>query len=225
MEKILEVKNVYKIYKAGNLETYALNNVSLCGEKGEFIVLSGPSGSGKTTLLNLIGSLDKPSKGEIIIDGENIATKSRFALSKFRLLKLGFIFQSYNLFPVLTAYENVAMPLQMQGIASKEVKERVINALSDVGLKDLANRKPNQLSGGQQQRVAVARALVSNPSIVLGDEPTANLDGTTAENLIELMKNMKTKYNTTFVVSSHDTRVIKHAERIIKLEDGKIINN
>jgi putative ABC transport system ATP-binding protein len=221
---MIEVKNITKKYVQGKLENFALKGVSFNVNLGEFAVLSGPSGSGKSTALNILGSLDAASSGNIFIDGEDITVKSSFELSEFRLQKLGFIFQSYNLFPVLTAIENVCIPLQLKGYSKKDREEMAMEVLEDVGLKGFEKRKPMELSGGQQQRVAVARALVSKPKLILGDEPTANLDTKNAQGLIELMKDMKNKYKTTIVVSSHDEDVIKQAEKSIHLRDGLVVN-
>jgi putative ABC transport system ATP-binding protein len=221
---MIEVKNVTKKYVQGKLENFALKGVSFSVNLGEFAVLSGPSGSGKSTALNILGSLDAASSGNIFIDGEDITVKSSFELSEFRLQKLGFIFQSYNLFPVLNAIENVCIPLQLKGYSKKDREEMAMEVLADVGLSGFEKRKPMELSGGQQQRVAVARALVSKPKLILGDEPTANLDTKNAQGLIELMKDMKNKYKTTIVVSSHDEDVIKQAEKSIHLRDGLVVN-
>jgi|694.fasta_scaffold81869_4 putative ABC transport system ATP-binding protein len=221
---MIEVKNVTKKYVQGKLENFALKGVSFSVNLGEFAVLSGPSGSGKSTALNILGSLDAASSGNVFIDGEDITVKSSFELSEFRLQKLGFIFQSYNLFPVLNAIENVCIPLQLKGYSKKDREEMAMEVLADVGLSGFEKRKPMELSGGQQQRVAVARALVSKPKLILGDEPTANLDTKNAQGLIELMKDMKNKYKTTIVVSSHDEDVIKQAEKSIHLRDGLVVN-
>ena len=221
---MIEVKNVTKKYVQGKLENFALKGVSFSVNLGEFAVLSGPSGSGKSTALNILGSLDAASSGNIFIDGEDITVKSSFELSEFRLQKLGFIFQSYNLFPVLNAIENVCIPLQLKGYSKKDREEMAMEVLADVGLSGFEKRKPMELSGGQQQRVAVARALVSKPKLILGYEPTANLDTKNAQGLIELMKDMKNKYKTTIVVSSHDEDVIKQAEKSIHLRDGLVVN-
>jgi putative ABC transport system ATP-binding protein len=221
---MIEVKNVTKKYVQGKLENFALKGVSFSVNLGEFAVLSGPSGSGKSTALNILGSLDAASSGNVFIDGEDITVKSSFELSEFRLQKLGFIFQSYNLFPVLNAIENVCIPLQLKGYSKKDREEMAMEVLADVGLSGFEKRKPMELSGGQQQRVAVARALVSKPKLILGDEPTANLDTKNAQGLIELMKDMKNKYKTTIVVSSHDEDVIKQAEKSIHLRDGVVVN-
>ena len=224
MSQVIEVKNVTKIYKQGKIAIYALKGVNLTIDKEDFVVLSGPSGSGKSTLLNIIGSLDNASSGEVIVEGHNISKMTASELADFRLNNMGFIFQSYNLFPVLNALENVGLGLELKGLPKKEILDLVMEALEDVGLKDYAKRKPNELSGGQQQRVAVARALVSKPRLIFGDEPTANLDSKNSESLIELMKEMQSKYKTTVVLSTHDEMVLSKAKRIIKLIDGSVVN-
>ncbi len=221
---VIAIKNITKIYKQNKIETRALNNVNLEINNKELTVFYGPSGSGKTTLLNIIGSLDSPSSGSLEINGEDITKMSSTKLSKFRLENIGFVFQSYNLFPVLTALENVGIGLELKGLSKDEVHERSLKALKDVGLKEFYKRKPKELSGGQQQRVAVARALVGKPSLILGDEPTANLDSKNSESLIETLKEMKEKYNTTVILSSHDEMVIKKAERAIMLKDGAVVS-
>lgn len=221
---VIAIKNITKIYKQNKIETRALNNVNLEINNKELTVFYGPSGSGKTTLLNIIGSLDSPSSGSLEINGKDITKMSSTKLSKFRLENIGFVFQSYNLFPVLTALENVGIGLELKGLSKDEVHERSLKALKDVGLKEFYKRKPKELSGGQQQRVAVARALVGKPSLILGDEPTANLDSKNSESLIETLKEMKEKYNTTVILSSHDEMVIKKAERAIMLKDGAVVS-
>jgi putative ABC transport system ATP-binding protein len=224
MENLIKVIDVKRKYMQGKIEVNALNGVNLTIKSGGFVVLSGPSGSGKSTLLNILGTLDKATSGQIIINNNDISQMSAHQLADFRLHNLGFIFQSYNLFPVLTALENVSLSLELKGLNKKEINEKALKVLEDVGLKDYINRKPKELSGGQQQRVAVARALVGNPSLILADEPTANLDSKNSELLIALMKDMKNKYNTTIVVSSHDNMVVEQAETIVKLKDGIIID-
>ncbi len=219
---MLEVKNLVRKYVQGNIEVLAVNDVSFKIERTSFVVLAGPSGSGKTTILNMIGSLDRPTSGEIIVDDENIVGKSSGYLAKFRLQKLGFVFQSYNIFPTLNAVENVELPLILKGLSKEEARSRAIDMLKRVSLDKLEKRFPSELSGGQQQRVAVARAFALKPRIILGDEPTANLDGATAENLIDLIKELKNDYDITFLVSSHDKRVIDRSERVLYLEDGKL---
>jgi len=186
-EPVVQCTDVSKVYKQGLIEVHALTDINFQANKGEFICLSGPSGSGKSTLLNMIGGLDTPSSGEIIIDGEEIDTLNKSELADMRLHKIGFVFQAYNLIPVLTAQENIEMVMQMQGIDKSERNTKALNILKEVGLEGLENRKPPELSGGQQQRVAVARAIVSKPKLVLADEPTANLDSITANKLIDLM--------------------------------------
>ncbi len=224
MVKIITATDVKRTYKQGKIEVSALDGVSFEVEKGSFLVLSGPSGSGKSTLLNILGTLDQATSGQIIINNKDISKMSKSDLANFRLQNLGFIFQSYNLFPVLSALENVSLSLDLKGIPKKEAIELSMQVLTDVGLQDYAKRKPKELSGGQQQRVAVARALVGKPSLILADEPTANLDSKNSELLIKLMKDMKNKYDTTIVVSSHDQMVVSEAEVVIKLKDGKIVN-
>ncbi len=219
---MLEVKNLVRKYVQGNMEILAVNDVSFKIERTSFVVLAGPSGSGKTTILNMIGSLDRPTSGEIIVDGDNIVGKSSSYLAKFRLAKLGFVFQSYNIFPTLNAIENVELPLILRGLSKEEARTRALDMLKRVSLDKLEKRFPSELSGGQQQRVAVARAFALKPRIILGDEPTANLDGATAESLVDLIKELKTDYDITFLVSSHDKRVIDRSERVLYLEDGKL---
>ena len=218
----IQVKNVCKIYKQGKIENYALNNISFDVPKEKVIVLYGPSGSGKTTMLNIIGSLDSATSGSVLVNGEDITKKSSSELARFRLENLGFIFQSYNLFPVLSALENVGLPLELRGIKKDEIHVRSLQALADMGIAEFANRKPKDMSGGQQQRVAVARALVAKPNLILGDEPTANLDSKNSESLIALLKEMQVKYKTTVVIASHDEMVINQADMKIKLKDGQI---
>lgn len=224
-EIIVQVREVSKIYKQGDIEVHALNQVSLDLYRGGFSVLAGPSGSGKTTLLNLIGALDAPTKGTITVDGNRLDDVRERDLAELRLRRFGFVFQAYNLIPVLSAYENAEYVLVLQGVAPKERKERVMAILAAVGLQGLENRRPNQLSGGQQQRVAVARALAAGPSVVLADEPTANLDTTTGGELIDLMHELNEARNVSFVISSHDPKVIDRADRVIRLCDGVIVSD
>lgn len=219
---IVETKNLTKQYNQGNSIVNALDDVSLKIVKGEFAAISGPSGSGKTTLLNLVGGLDLPDSGEIIIDGENYKNLSKSKLAELRLNKIGFVFQAYNLIPVLSARENVDYILRLKHFDKKERKVKVENILEEVGLKDQMDRRPSELSGGQQQRVAVARAVVSGPAIVLADEPTANLDSTTGENLLKMMLKMNNDHEVTFIFSTHDKMVMDYAKRIISIKDGKI---
>lgn len=227
--KILEVKDLKKIYYQGKMEIAALGGINLNMEKGEFTAIAGPSGSGKTTFLNLISGLDSPTSGEIILDNQNIGKLSAADLSKIRLYKIGFIFQSYNLIPVLTAIENVEFVMLLQGIDAKIRHDRAIKILKDVGLENYINQHPLDLSGGQQQRVAVARAIVNEPAIVIADEPTANLDSGTARDLLKLMKRLNKEKGITFIFSTHDKMVMEQANRLIILKDGLItednINN
>lgn len=222
MSQVVVCEKVCKIFEQGLIKVNALTDIDLVVESGDFICLSGPSGSGKSTLLNLIGGLDTPTSGEVFIDGEEIDELDKGALAELRLHKIGFVFQAYNLIPVLTAQENVEMVMQMQGVHKSERNQRARSILKEVGLEGMENRRPAELSGGQQQRVAVARAIVSNPSLVLADEPTANLDSHTAENLLDLMRRMNEQYNTTFILSTHDPMVMKRARRLVKLHDGMI---
>lgn len=222
---VIETKNLFKIYHEGDLPVYALNGVNLVIEKGEFTAIVGPSGSGKTTLLNIIGGLDAPSNGNIIISGTDISTFSENQMVDFRMNHIGFVFQSYNLIPVLTARENVEFVLLLQKVPKKVMEERAISLLKRVGLSDKIDKKPSNLSGGQQQRIAVARALASRPSFILADEPTANLDSKSTENLLDLMAEMNREEEATFIFATHDQRVINKARRVITLEDGKIISD
>lgn len=219
----IALKQVSKDYGAEQVKVAALRNINLNINKGEFTVLAGPSGSGKTTLLNLIGCLDQPSSGEVLIDGVNIARLESNSQADFRRDKLGFIFQAYNLIPVLTVFENTEFPLTLVNKYTKaERRERVNRILAEVGLEKLANRRPAELSGGQQQRVAIARALVKEPAVILADEPTANLDSVTGEAILNLMRELNQKKKVTFVFSSHDHKVIEQAKRVVWLRDGMI---
>ncbi len=222
---LIKVNSVNKIYNDNGIPVQALKNISLEINKGDFMVLAGPSGSGKTTLLNLIGALDFPTSGEIVFNNNNLSKKSKAELSELRLKKMGFIFQAYNLIPVLTAAENIEFSLMLLGIPEKERRNRTLNLLDELGIKNLANKMPNEMSGGQQQRVAVARAIINTPEIVLADEPTANLDSTTGSNLLNLMQKMNEEKNITFIFSSHDTQVIQRAKKLVVLKDGEIYEN
>lgn len=222
---IIEVKNITKVYEETEVKVNAVNGINISFERGEFAAIVGPSGSGKTTLLNMIGGLDDPTSGEIFIDGVNINKLKSKKLIDFRMRNIGFVFQSYNLIPVLTAKENVEFIMQLQGKSKKERNKRTKELLSCVGLEDRMNSRPNKLSGGQQQRVAVARALASKPKFILADEPTANLDSKSTENLLDIMKQLNEEENITFIFSTHDARVVKKARRIITVEDGKIISD
>ena len=219
---LIEIKEIDKIYNTTPIAVHAVNNVSLNIEKKEFAAIVGPSGSGKTTLLNIVGGLDKPTNGKVIIDGVDISTLSSGKLIDYRLNHIGFVFQAYNLIPVLTAIENVEFIMLLQGIDKKKREDRAKELLEAVGLQDRIDTRPAQLSGGQQQRVAVARALASRPAFVLADEPTANLDSASAESLLDLMEELNEKYEMTFIFSTHDARVMKRAHRIVTLVDGKI---
>ncbi|AZQ65403.1 ABC transporter ATP-binding protein [Flammeovirga pectinis] len=219
---IIEIKNVTKRFPVGETEFTALSNIKLDIKKGEFTGLIGPSGSGKTTLLNLVGALDEPSEGEILISGKNVAAKSDEESAQLRNEHIGFIFQSYNLLPVYTIFENVEFPLLLQKQSKGERKAAVMQALEWVGLADIANKKPSQISGGQAQRVAIARSIVKKPDIVLADEPTANLDSTNAYKIMDILKKLNKDLGITFVFSSHDTKVIEYLSRVISLEDGKV---
>ena len=217
---LLKVEHISKSYRQGEIEVKALTDVNLSFEKGEFSALVGPSGSGKTTLLNLIGGLDSPTSGNILLNSTNLSELNEQALSEFRLFQIGFIFQAYNLVPVLSALENVELVMVLQNVPTHERRERAEHYLQMVGLKELMNRRPGALSGGQQQRVAVARALAAKPKLVLADEPTANLDSENASALLDIMHNLAKEEQTTFIFSTHDVRVMERAERIITLHDG-----
>jgi len=212
-----------KFFQQGDFVIKALDHVSLDIEKGSFICLSGPSGSGKTTLLNAIGGLDKLDSGEVHFDGRRVDKLGKGPMADLRLHHIGFVFQAYNLIPVLTARENVEFVMQVQGISVKERREKSYAILREVGLEGMENRYPAQLSGGQQQRVAVARAIVSQPKLVLADEPTANLDSETATQLMDLLRELNEHHKVTFLIATHDERVMRYAKRLIRMQDGKII--
>ena len=222
---VIETNNLIKIYQQGDIEVKALNDVSINFQQGEFTAIVGPSGSGKTTFLNSIGGLDTPTSGKVLINNTDITNLKSNELIDFRLRNIGFVFQAYNLIPVLTAKENVEFIMLMQGDSASDRKSRAEELLNAVGLSDQINRRPGQLSGGQQQRVAVARALASKPKFVLADEPTANLDSTSTSNLLDIMHSLNKEENMTFIFSTHDQRVIDRAQRIITLEDGKILSD
>jgi putative ABC transport system ATP-binding protein len=219
---IIEVRNITKIYNKEHVPVHALNGIDLGITKGEFTAIVGPSGSGKTTLLNVIGGLDEPTEGSVSINGTDMFSLSDKKLIDFRLHHIGFVFQAYNLIPVLTALENVIFILQMQGRPHKECIERGMELLNEVGLEDKVNKRPSELSGGQQQRVAVARALASKPDFVLADEPTANLDSVSTSELLDMMLRLNENGDTTFIFSTHDQRVVERAKRVVTLVDGKI---
>lgn len=220
--KLIELYSVTKIYDETLVPVKAIDNVNLQIDKGEFTAIVGPSGSGKTTLLNLIGGLDQPTSGKIVVDGTDISTYKEDELINFRLHHIGFVFQAYNLIPVFTAKENVEFIMLLQNISKQQRQKRAEEFLEAVGLKDRMNNFPTELSGGQQQRVAVARALASTPSFVLADEPTANLDSSSAESLLDLMERLNKEHNMTFIFSTHDEKVIRRAHRVVQLRDGKI---
>ncbi|MCD6164887.1 MAG: ABC transporter ATP-binding protein [Candidatus Odinarchaeota archaeon] len=222
-EVVVETIDLCKVYRMGLTEIHALKNVNLKVYRGEMVAVVGPSGSGKTTLLNLIGTLDKPTSGKIYIDGEDITTKSEKELTLLRRRKIGFVFQFYNLIPVLTAYENVELPLLISGVPKKEREERVRRLLEMVGLEDRMNHRPDELSGGEQQRVAIARALVNNPSIILADEPTGDLDTETGLMVVQLMRKLAKEEDSTVIMVTHDPQISEIADRIIYLRDGRII--
>lgn len=221
-ETIVELKHVRKTYQQGKIKVNAVDDVSLAIHKGDFATLCGPSGSGKTSILNLIGGLDTVSEGQVILENTDLSTLSNTALSNIRKSRIGFVFQSYNLIPVMTAYENAAFVLELQGISKTDCQQRVMQTLADVGLAGLENRRPDEMSGGQQQRVAIARAIVTHPAIVLADEPTANVDSHTAESLLDLMQTLNEQHGITFLFSTHDQRVIDRAKRVIYIKDGHI---
>lgn len=216
---------ISRIFKQGDLEVVGLDKVSIEIEQGEFVCLVAPSGGGKTTLLNAIGGLDRPDAGEIWVAGQRIDKLGKSALAEMRLNNIGFVFQAYNLIPVLTARENVEFVMQVQGIPAEERRRKSEAILAEVGLEGLEDRRPAKMSGGQQQRVAVARAIVSEPAMVLADEPTANLDSHTAEQLMELFVSLNKKHNTTFIIATHDQRVMAYARRIVRMLDGRIVED
>lgn len=222
MKTVIKTTDLSKIYNGGAAEVHALKNINLEFKQGEFTAIVGPSGSGKTTFLNVIGGLDKPTGGHIYIDGVDLATMKESKLFDFRLRHIGFVFQAYNLIPVLTAMENVSFIMLLQKKSKDEMEKRAKEMLEQVGLADKLNVRPSQLSGGQQQRVAVARALASKPDFVLADEPTANLDTQSAFNLLDIMARLNKEENVTMIFSTHDQRVIDRASRVIKLVDGAV---
>ncbi len=222
---IIQISDLHKVYDETKVPVYALNGVDLTIEEGEFTAIVGPSGSGKTTLLNMIGGLDKPTKGEVVIDGTKVGSLKPRKLIDFRLHNIGFVFQAYNLIPVLTAIENVAFIMQLQGQSKDKRHRRAMELLEAVGIGDKADQRPGNLSGGQQQRVAVARALASEPKFILADEPTANLDSTSTNELLDIMLRMKEESNITFLFSTHDKRVMDKAKRIVTIDDGKVASD
>lgn len=225
MGTVIQVDEIYKIYSEGDTEVRAVDGVSLEIHEGEFTAIVGPSGSGKTTLLNLIGGLDHPTQGSVHINGTDISELTDNEMIDFRLRNIGFVFQAYNLLPVLTAEENTGFIMQLQKRPKSEIKERVRKLMADVGLEDRMHHRPSEMSGGQQQRVAVARALASKPAFILADEPTANLDSSSTNNLLDIMARLNKEEKMTFIFSTHDQRVIDKARRIIRIDDGKIISD
>ena len=224
-DNIISLQNVTKNFKVGDGQFTALNNINLDFKKGEFAGLVGPSGSGKTTLLNIMGSLDKPSEGEAIVMGKNISKLTHKESAYLRNMEIGFIFQVFNLLPVYTVFENVEFALLLQKKSTEERRKAVMEALDWVGLAGMAKKKPSKLSGGEGQRVAIARAMVKRPTIVLADEPSANLDSENAHGILKTMKQLNEELKTTFVFSTHDEKVMKYLDRVIRLEDGKVVND
>jgi len=223
---LIQLEGISKSYTLGELEIPALRDISLGIDKGTLVTFVGPSGSGKTTLLNIIGCMDKPTAGSVFIDSTRTDTLSRKEAASFRGEHLGFIFQSFNLIPVLSVYENVEYPLIMiKKISAGERRERIMRLLDAVGMTDQKDKRPDQISGGQKQRVAVARALVTSPEVVFADEPTANLDQKTAQNILSLMREMRDQYGTTFIFSTHDPRIVEHADIIHTIEDGQLVKD
>jgi putative ABC transport system ATP-binding protein len=222
---LVEAIDLHKDYRIGKVLFPALRGIDMKIANGEFTAIAGPSGSGKTTLLNIIGCLDVPTRGKIIIDGTDINELGSKEKANLRKNKVGFVFQTFNLIPVLTAYENVEIPLILLEVEQRKRKEKIVKLLEEVGLGEYINRRPNEMSGGQQQRVAIARALVKDPSMVLADEPTANLDSTTAKEILALMQELNGKHGTTFIFSTHDQLVMDYSRRTVSLRDGKVVND
>jgi putative ABC transport system ATP-binding protein len=223
--EVVKVENITRVYKVGAVETRALQGVNLSIESGEFTTLVGPSGSGKTTLLQMIGCLDQPTSGRVFVDGKDVTTLNRNQRADMRKGHIGFIFQFFALIPTLSAYENIEMPLLLNGRSAKERRERVMELLKAVDLADRANNRPDQMSGGQQQRVAIARALATKPALILADEPTANLDTANGEQVMEIMAKLNKETGVTFVFATHDPRVIKYARRVVTLRDGLVVED
>jgi putative ABC transport system ATP-binding protein len=222
---VVRLADVVKTYKAGDVEVPAIKGISLDIPRQRFSMIVGPSGSGKTTLLNLIGCIDKPTSGTIIVGDQSVGTLNDNAISDFRSKRVGFIFQNFSLIPVLSAWENIEYPLMLLGVQAQERRERTTRMLEAVGLADQRRQRPNQLSGGQKQRVAIARALVKGPDFVLADEPTANLDSQTGAAIIDLMRRMQEEYSTTFVFSTHDPHLMSHADETFTIRDGKLVDH
>jgi len=219
---VIELEGVTKLYRQGAVDVHALRGVDLTVQAGEFTAISGPSGSGKTTTLNLIGALDAPSSGTVRLEGQDLGALGRSTLSRIRRERIGFVFQAYNLIPVLTAYENAEIVMALKGVAPATRRERVNQLLADVGLEGMEHRRPNELSGGQQQRVAIARAIAADPAVVLADEPTANVDSETADKLLSIMEKLNQERGVTFLFSTHDPRVMERARRVVRMVDGRI---
>lgn len=219
---IVKLEKVTKTYRQGTIDVHALRGLDLEVYPGEFTTLIGPSGSGKTTALNLIGALDTPTSGRVFLEGKDLAKMSRGELSRIRRDRIGFVFQAYNLIPVLTAYENAEMVMRLQGADAATREKRVMELLKEVGLEGMEHRRPDELSGGQQQRVAIARAIAASPAVTLADEPTANVDSSTAEKLLSIMEQLNQEHGATFIFSTHDPRVMERATRIVTLVDGKV---
>jgi putative ABC transport system ATP-binding protein len=224
-EWAVELNDVRKVYRTGPIEVPALRGISLRVAAGEFLAIAGPSGCGKTTLLNIIGGLDRADAGEVLVEGKNLQHLSSGELARLRLRRLGFVFQAYNLLPVLTARENAEFILLLQGVPAQQRKEKVQKLFSEIGLEGVEDRRPGELSGGQQQRVAVARAMAAEPALILADEPTANLDSVTATALLEVMEQLNRIHGTTFVYATHDPQVMERARRLIRLRDGQIASD
>ena len=222
---IVELEQVTKTYRQGKVDVPALRGIDLTVEEGEFTVVCGPSGSGKTTLFNVIGGLDRPTSGTVKVAGRDLSRMSQGQLARLRLFEIGFVFQAYNLVPVLTAYENAELVLALQGVGAAERRERVLRVLDEVGLKGLERRRPYEMSGGQQQRVAVARAVVARPKIVLADEPTANLDSATGAALLDMMLQLNERHGTTFLLATHDPMVMERARRLVRIVDGQVASD
>jgi putative ABC transport system ATP-binding protein len=222
---IVELREVTKVYQQGQLDVHALRGISLSIKKGGFTAICGPSGSGKTTILNLIGALDTPTSGTVMIEGNELGKLTRKRLSQIRRDRIGFVFQAYNLMPVLTAYENTEIVMWVQGVEFEQRRRRALSLLKEVGLEGLEDRLPSELSGGQQQRVAIARAIATSPAVILADEPTANVDSETADRLLTIMETLNQDHGVTFVFSTHDPRVMERAHRLIRLVDGRVASD
>jgi len=222
-DAIVKLDHVRKVYQQGKIEVVAVDDVTLTIDKGDFAAFCGPSGSGKTTILNMVGMLDSPTAGKVVFEGKDISTLNRTALSRLRKDRIGFIFQAYNLIPVLTAFENAELVLELQGVPAAERRTKVMGLMAEVGLQGMEHRRPDELSGGQQQRVAIARAIASEPALVLADEPTANVDSDTALAILDLMEKLNAERGVTFLFSTHDQKVMERARRIIRLHDGNVV--